>query len=464
MTARIKVGLVEWAKTKTILTTLGFLGVVAGLATIIWLPPLFATLEAGPVGITPMDWRGRVDLHRQTVVQILGGVVVAFGLAVAFHRSRAAMRAAAATEDGNMVERFTQAINHLGAFNPGDGTPLIVVRLGGIYSLEQIAKGSPEEYHWQVMEILTAYIRKSSPRYNTVIEGTIPRKVKTPAPGEDIQAALTVLSRRKTDADPIVERLDLTNTNLSGMKIRLGHFPNTNFVGANLDGTVWEGCDFRGADFTRASLLGAWLVAAKLQQATMEETDLRECNLQHSEMNGARLIKAVAGKASLIGANLSGAVLTDANFSKADLRETIFSEAKCIRAIFIEAQMEKAICSNADMSYCNFSDAKLRDANLQNCELYEADFTSAQIERAKVDGAELSNANLLNLKGWTWRQLCSAEFDELKRVPDGSEGITKERFCKAHEASEKMGKEEVSRMEAEREGGKPKNHPYKPSD
>jgi hypothetical protein len=37
------------------------------------------------------------------------------------------------------------------------------VRLSSIYDLEQIAKNAEEKYYWQVMEILTLYVRERSP-------------------------------------------------------------------------------------------------------------------------------------------------------------------------------------------------------------------------------------------------------------------------------------------------------------
>src|SRR5215218_4723376 len=56
------------------------------------------------------------------------------------------------TAKGQITERFTQAIEQLGKD--------VEVRIGGIYALEKIAQDSGEAYHWAVVEILTAYIRK----------------------------------------------------------------------------------------------------------------------------------------------------------------------------------------------------------------------------------------------------------------------------------------------------------------
>ena len=90
-----------------------------------------------------------------------------------------------ATQEKQVTERFTQAINHL-------GSDKIEVRLGGIYSLERIAKDSPED-HWTIMEVLTSFIQEKSPLDSNLGHLKTPRSGKVP---KDIQAALTVIGRR----------------------------------------------------------------------------------------------------------------------------------------------------------------------------------------------------------------------------------------------------------------------------
>ena len=56
-------------------------------------------------------------------------------------------------QDQQITERFTRAIVQL-------GDELMALRLGGIYALERISKDSAKA-HWQVMEVLMAYVRKN---------------------------------------------------------------------------------------------------------------------------------------------------------------------------------------------------------------------------------------------------------------------------------------------------------------
>jgi uncharacterized protein YjbI with pentapeptide repeats len=96
-----------------------------------------------------------------------------------------------------------------------------MVRLGGIYALERIARDS-ESDHWAVMEVLTAFVREQAPA-TTLPPDSTSREKETKAslherkPPPDIQAILTVIGRRtRTFGNGEAQRLDLRNTHLQG--------------------------------------------------------------------------------------------------------------------------------------------------------------------------------------------------------------------------------------------------------
>jgi hypothetical protein len=149
-----------------------------------------------------------------TLVQALGGLILSVTAWVGYQNFRVGEKNLRATEDKQVTERFSKSIEHL-------GNDQIDIRLGGIYALEQIAIDSPK-YHWTIVEILSAFIREkcsinpqTSPDSNPE-EATseIDRKI-----GIDIQAALTILGRRKVSQDPATKNIDLRNVNLYGAEI-----------------------------------------------------------------------------------------------------------------------------------------------------------------------------------------------------------------------------------------------------
>ena len=165
---------------------LGGLAVAAlvGLAlfAVIWLPEL--QVPTGPLSEAQEKRLTLVNEFRRTWAGVAGAVVVFAGLYLGWRRVRA-------LEGGQITERFTRAIDQLGTTHGTGREPKIEVRLGGIFALEQIAKDDPAKYHWQVMEVLTAYVRE-----NTPTDGE-PRE----KPREDVQTALTVVGRRKIEHD-----------------------------------------------------------------------------------------------------------------------------------------------------------------------------------------------------------------------------------------------------------------------
>lgn len=65
------------------------------------------------------------------------------------------------TEQGQITERFTRAIDQLGKADEGEKN--LETRLGGIYVLAQISRGF-ENYYSAIIDVLTAYVREDARR------------------------------------------------------------------------------------------------------------------------------------------------------------------------------------------------------------------------------------------------------------------------------------------------------------
>ena len=101
---------------------------------------------------------------RKTLAQIFGGIILLGGAFATVQTMQISQETLQASREAQVAERFTRAIEQVGAtHNDKEKTPNIEVRLGGIYTLERVAETLPEIYHWTVMEVLTAYVRKNAP-------------------------------------------------------------------------------------------------------------------------------------------------------------------------------------------------------------------------------------------------------------------------------------------------------------
>src|SRR5829696_2449684 len=98
-----------------------------------------------------------VNEYRRTWAQIIGGFGLLLGLYFTWRRVEI-------SQDQQVTERFTRAIDQLGATDDTTSKPRLEVRLGGIYALERIAWDSPKRDYSTVMEVLTAYVRENTPQ------------------------------------------------------------------------------------------------------------------------------------------------------------------------------------------------------------------------------------------------------------------------------------------------------------
>ena len=190
-----------------------------------------------------------------TFAQILGGFAILIGVYFAWRNLTAttknlelanknfelATKDLELTKEGQVTERFTKAIEQLGATDD-KGKPELELRLGGIYALERIARDS-ERDHWPIMEILTAYVREHAHHHH------LPYR----AIAADIQAILTVIGRRNMSHEKSGQTLDLHATELHAANLRDAHL---------------EGADLEGADLTGAHEVAQEQVNSALGDAT----------------------------------------------------------------------------------------------------------------------------------------------------------------------------------------------------
>ncbi|MCZ8066351.1 MAG: pentapeptide repeat-containing protein [Microcystis sp. LE17-20D] len=321
----------------------------------------------------------------KTIISALGLIatlLAGIGLFVNYLNSQAERQL---IQERLITERFSKAVEQIG------NTKEEVV-IGGIYSLERIAKDSPKD-QWTIMEVLTSYIRKNSPIPSNIqqLEPEERQKAleKLPSVSIPVQAALTVIGRRKVENDQAGDNLaETTDPN----KIKILDLSRTNLRGANLIGANLIGANLIGANLEGANLIGANLIGA----------DLIGANLIGANLNGAYLIRANLNGAYLIRADLNGAYLKGAYLKGADLWG-----AKLWGANLNEANLYGARLNGADLYR-----AKLKGANLNRANLKGANLNGANLNGADLIGAELIGANLYGAEDLNPERIKSACFWE----------------------------------------------------
>jgi hypothetical protein len=230
----------------------------------------------------------------QALAVFLTGAVGLIGLFFTWQNTNQArkstQRTLQLTEQGQITERFTRAIDQLGKTE--NGKKVLEVRLGAIYALERIAKESKEDYG-RVMEVLTAYVRENAkclPNESSSANEA-PQWNEWRPPGSsisleygahaDTQAVLDVLGRRDEARIPEAYRVtfNLNKTDLRG----------ANLIGVNLAGVTLHNANLAGAWLAKTNLAEATLIGANLQGAILSGASLKGANLTGARLQGAYL-------------------------------------------------------------------------------------------------------------------------------------------------------------------------------
>ena len=279
-----------------------------------------------------------IDVLIRSTLLAVGAGLFAAGVLICTVRSNPwARKSLEVTQQDRVTGWHTKAVGKL-------GSKRLRARIGGVYTLERVALGSPRD-HPTVMEVLAAFIRKRSREEQPPPElaADDDRNARTTRP--DVQAAVTVIGRtnHRNDRRPVnLNRADLTAANLAN-----------------------------------ANLTDARLCAAELTNADLTSANLADPNLVRANAADANLVRAYLRGANLCVADLSNADLTNANLSNADLTS---------------APLVRADLTNANLVYANLAGAQLIRANLTNANLRGADLTNADLTNANLTNANLTNA------------------------------------------------------------------------
>jgi hypothetical protein len=245
-----------------------------------------------------------VDNARGRVLTYSAGLFAAGALIFTAQNFILSRRTFELTQQGQVADRYTKAIEQLGSTELG-------VRIGGIYALERVARDSVRD-HPTVMEVLSAFIREHS-RERWPLEDSGDLRQRSTRP--DAQAAITVVARRDPRRD--IPPIDLVGAELSRANLSHANLAYVDLHFANLTSADLSRADLTRATVFRSNLTDAGLDWANLASASFIRTKFTAACLSGANLTGANLNQADLTDANLTGAHLSGADLTGANLDYA---------------------------------------------------------------------------------------------------------------------------------------------------
>ena len=286
----------SWPDRSLIVLACTLAGVI-GLSIVLGIGRIFAVLS----GIS-----GSIEANGRGVYLALVALV---GVPFVYWRTWVAHKQADIAEQGLITDRFTKAVDQIGAVREeidklGERkiVPNIEVRLGGLYALERIAKDS-ERDHWQVMEVLTSYVRQNCGEPVVmpfkIIDSSkgLELSLQLDSPKMDVQTALTIIGRRSQKQREIESRLeltiDLTRTNLQNTNLNESNFEGANLSGAHLEGAIFLDTDMENIDLRDAYLEGTSLMYSVLYFANFSTAHLEGAIFNRTWLKGAKFTNSL---------------------------------------------------------------------------------------------------------------------------------------------------------------------------
>jgi hypothetical protein len=322
-----------------VLLALGGLALAGAIWAIWWIP------KRQVRHVAPNGRRKAENDARTTLVQALTGLGIVASFSLTWYQINATQQTANAGERAaNQTltltlaaqenDRFTQGLSELSAVD-SSGHKLLSERIGGFYSLAELAHDAPQKYASAVTDVVTAYIRDAIPWHSQDLKASLAANRLTcepqPPPPQltsDVLAALSVLR----DGEFRLARVDLSDTDLEDANLTGGRFSHADFSGSNLD----------GADFVDASLAHADFEGASAQAACFEGADLRAADFSD--------VGFVLRTGEHRPVYLPGAI-----FSFACLRSTVFDDAVMPAVEVKDADVTGASLAGADIRGALFS-------------------------------------------------------------------------------------------------------------
>lgn len=262
----VVVPLIGFALAQGVLWQVG-IGIAA--AALVWWVPKWQMQS-----VTAGDPKERAEIEdnfRKTVAQVLGGIAVLIAAWLAYHGTQQTLASSAEQSQRNLEasrallisQQVSKGFEQLISEN-------MIMRLGGIYALEGAMNVSPE-YHQSILEALCAFVRDKTAAYS----GDGP-------PATDIQAALTVITRRGAGKGQV----DLTSAHIPKAFLAF-NFDPTNPRHGDLSGANLDGADLRGAALVGANLIGAHLKGANLSGADLTIARLYAADISQGQLDQA---------------------------------------------------------------------------------------------------------------------------------------------------------------------------------
>ncbi|MBU2935250.1 MULTISPECIES: pentapeptide repeat-containing protein [Pacificibacter] len=298
----------------------------------------------------------------------LGGII---GTPLALIRVHTTERQTKTAEKNLITDTLNKAVTNLGAEKTvrreannefiEKSVPALEVRSGGLLALERLARDN-HDFHIEVMEILTAYIRHNAQAY-VEYKGEIDAPIR---PRDDLITALSVLSRR-TEQQRRIEKdnrykLQLNDTSFAGLILS----------NRDLSGIVFDRTDFIGSSLDRVNFSNSSLVNTDFEKVTLRRCRIKEITTAQTNFSAANFINMYI-EISEIENGFGANAFAKFNFCKINFNE---------KGAHYLAPMEFSNCSFESNCLINKSENYIAKCAFRRCDFKDSGVQQKQLNAA----------------------------------------------------------------------------------
>jgi Pentapeptide repeats (8 copies) len=269
--------------------------IVTGVLVVIGCLTLFPELLLRRSGLDGVERAKAENDARGTLIQAVGGAALLVGAYVTWSQLGATQQQVSIVARQQVNDQFSRAIEQLGnKASPG-------VRIGGIYSLSQLAHDAPDQ-NYPVLDILASYVREHAPLPREGLKDAAQLgSLRLRAP--DVETALVQIStlKRVPPATVLLDHSELAGAELAGTRLPWVTFNGSDLRNAEFQNSILHHAHLNDTDLRGASFAGADLSETVVQQANLGGVILRSTNLSGAYLGGS----------SVCGTDLSSAKLSD---------------------------------------------------------------------------------------------------------------------------------------------------------
>ncbi|MBI4687918.1 MAG: pentapeptide repeat-containing protein [Nitrospirae bacterium] len=326
-------------------------------------------------------------------------------------------------EDKQITDRFSKAVEQL------RNDENIYCRLGGIYSLERIAKDSENDYY-QTIKILAAYIRTKKPLTLDIQANKSIVENSSLLPIDIEEVLIILLQRRSIEREEKLDpgnkvKLDLSKTNLHGIEFGGAKLQRAELTGTNFKQAFLCYSNFSLAHLSKTNLSNAKLQGSSFECALLDEVDFRDSDLSdtyfsytcftpYADSQRCLFDRATLNNSSFKGIKPKDRVPLDnvryeqasdfKHFDKIFVPRTSENRDSLNQASFKESKLIGAEFKCLNLTGVCFDGAILKRARFRDVDLSNVSFHNADLKNVYFEGVDLENANFegANLEDIKW--------------------------------------------------------------